>query len=66
MLEELRKSEALEAAESEFKDPKEAISQLKERAEQSEVTQPQSLEGGQTSLFGDFSAKEESGVNDDG
>ena len=66
LLEELRKSEALEAAESEFKDPKESISQLKERAEQSEVTQPQSLEGGQTSLFGDFSAKEESEVNDDG
>jgi DNA topoisomerase-6 subunit B len=62
LLEELRKSEALEAAESEFEKPKEAISQLKERAEQSEVSQPQSLEDGQTSLFGDFSAKDESEV----
>ena len=60
LLEELRKSEALEAAESEFESPKEAISQLKERAEQSEVSQPQTLEGGQTSLFGDFSTKDES------
>ncbi|MBJ07992.1 MAG: DNA topoisomerase VI subunit B [Euryarchaeota archaeon] len=59
LLEELRKSEALEAAESEFESPKEAISQLKERAEQSEVSQPQTLEGGQTSLFGDFSTKDE-------
>ena len=62
LLEELRKSEALEAAESEFEKPKEAISQLKERAEQSEVSQPQSLEDGQTSLFGDFSVKDESEV----
>ncbi len=58
LLEELRKSEALEAAESELEKPKEAISQLKERAEQSEVSQPQSLEEGQTSLFGDFSTND--------
>ena len=58
LLEELRKSEALEAAESEFQNPVESISQLKERAEQSEVTQPSSLEGGQTSLFGNFSTND--------
>ena len=58
LLEELRKAEALEAAESEFESPKEAISQLKERAEQSEVSQPPSLEGGQTSLFGNFSTND--------
>ena len=58
LLEELRKSEALEAAESEFQNPEESISQLKERAEQSEVSQPPSLEGGQTSLFGNFSTND--------
>ena len=58
LLEELRKSEALEAAESEFQNPVESISQLKERAEQSEVSQPSSLEGGQTSLFGNFSTND--------
>ena len=58
LLEELRKSEALEAAESEFQNPVESISQLKERAEQSEVSQPLSLEGGQTSLFGNFSTND--------
>ncbi len=58
LLEELRKSEALEAAESEFQNPVEPISQLKERAEQSEVSQPLSLEGGQTSLFGNFSTND--------
>ena len=58
LLEELRKSEALEAAESEFQNPVESISQLKERAEQSEGSQPLSLEGGQTSLFGNFSTND--------
>jgi DNA topoisomerase-6 subunit B len=59
LLEELRKTEALEAAESEFEKPKEAIAQLKERAERSEASQPQSLDEGQTSLFGDFTTKDQ-------
>ncbi len=57
LLDELRKSEALEAAEAELDQPKEAISQLKERAELSEVSQTQSLSEGQTSLFEDFTTK---------
>ena len=60
LLEELRRSEALEAAETELEKPKETIGQLKERAEHSEVGSPlQALEGGQTSLFEDFNSREE-------
>ena len=58
LLEELRRSEALEAAEVELEGPKEPISQLKERAEQNEASQPQKLSDGQTSLFEDFTTKD--------
>ena len=58
LLEELRKSEALEAAEAELEQPKETIPQLKERAEDSEASQARPLVEGQTSLFGDFTTKD--------
>ena len=58
LLDELRKSEALEAAEAELEQPKETISQLKERAEDSEASQARPLVEGQTSLFGDFTTKD--------
>ena len=58
LLEELRRSEALEAAEVELEGPKEPISQLKERAEQNEASQPQKLSDGQTSLFEDFTTRD--------
>ena len=58
MLEELRRSEALEAAEVELEGPKEPISQLKERAEQNEASQPQKQSDGQTSLFEDFTTRD--------
>ena len=57
LLEELRKSEALEAAEAELVQPKETVSQLNEIAEDSEVSQAQPLAGGQTSLLG-FTTKD--------
>ena len=58
LLDELRKAEALEAAEEELDQPKEPISQLKERAELSEVSQTQSLNEGQTNLFEDFTTND--------
>ena len=58
LLEELRRSEALEAAEVELEGPKEPISQLKERAEQNEASQPQKQSDGQTSLFEDFTTRD--------
>ena len=58
LLEELRKSEALEAAEAELELPKETIPQLKERAEDSEASQARPLVEGQTSLFSDFTTKD--------
>ena len=58
LLEELRKSEALEAAEAELERPKETIPQLKERAEDREGSQAKPLVEGQTSLFGDFTTKD--------
>ena len=54
----MRKSEALEAAEAEINQPKETISQLKDRAENSEVSKARPLVEGQTSLFGDFTTKD--------
>ena len=48
----------MEAAEAEIKQPKETISQLKDRAENSEVSQARPLVEGQTSLFGDFTSKD--------
>jgi len=63
LLEELRKSEALEAAEAELVQPKETVSQLKEIAEDSEVSQAQSLVGGQTSLLG-FTTKDRMEVDE--
>ena len=65
MLEELRRSEALEAAETELENPRETMGQLQERTEKSEVELPgQVLEDGQTSLFGDFSVKDELEANE--
>jgi len=65
LLEELRRTEALEAAESEQENPRETMSQLQERTEKSEVELPgQTLEEGQTSLFGDFSVKDELEANE--
>ena len=58
LLEELRRSEALEAAEVDLEGPKEPISQLKERAEQNEASQPQKQSDGQTSLFEDFTTRD--------
>ena len=58
LLEELRKSEALEAAEAELELPKRTIPQLKERAEDSEASQARPLVEGQTSLFSDFTTKD--------
>ena len=64
LLEELRKSEALEAAEAELERPKETITQLQERAEDSEVSATRPLVDGQTSLFEDFTTKDGMEVNE--
>jgi len=61
LLDELRKSESLEAAEIDLGKSKEALGQLKERAEQSEVaaSSNEAPENGQKGLFDDYSSDEQ-------
>jgi len=60
LLDEMRKSEALEAAEKEVELANYSTHQPNERMEQEEGSNHQSMDGGQTSIYADFTIENES------